>query len=586
MGPVNLIALAMAFGAPMPPATKCQVGKVVEFPITMEGRRPMVAAKFGDKDANFIVDSGAFYSTISTASATEFKMAMTPTPPWFRLQGIGGDSTVQIATARNFSIAGVNLPRVDFIAGGSDFGTGGLIGQNFLGLWDVEYDLPHGAVRLMKTSNCARTMLAYWAGDKPVTTVALEGEGNGQFKPHTIGIVMLNGVKIRATFDSGAESSLLTLAAAKRAGITPQTPGVVPAGLASGFGSRRVQSWLATFDKIDIGGEAISRPKIEIAQFELGNSDMLIGADFFLTHRMFVSNANHIMYITYEGGPVFGLSPKGARSADGKALDLKDKATEPTTAEAFSRRGAIFASNHRSAEALADFDKAIELAPKEGRYVYQRALIRLDGHERDMALADLDRAITLSPDNIDARFTRASLRLRDSNTAGAAEDIKAADAVLAPTSDKRLSLAGLYDENGQPEMAIPNYDLWLKSHPEDSSRPNAFNGRCWARGLLNRELDKALSDCNAAVRARPHEPAFLDSRALVRLRRGELAQAVADYDAVLQSEPRNAWSLYMRGITEAKAGNAARGKADREAALNINPKVADRARKFGLDQHE
>jgi tetratricopeptide (TPR) repeat protein len=583
MGPVSLFALAMAFAAPEPPAAKCEYARMVEFPITMEGRRPMVAAKFGDKDVRFIIDSGAFYSTISTASAAEFGMNVEPLPSSFQLRGIGGAASAGVATAKNFSIAGVTIPRLEFIAGGSDFGTAGLLGQNFLGLWDVEYDLPHGAVRLMKTTNCARTSLAYWAGDKPFTTVALEDRPEGIFKPHTIGTVVLNGVKIRAVFDSGAESSLLTLAAAKRIGVTPDTPGVVPVGLGGGVGSRRVQNWLATFDKIDIGGEVITHPKIRMAQFELANADMLIGADFFLTHRMFVSNANRIMYITYEGGPVFGLSPKTVRDAGGKALDLTDKAAVPTTAEEFSRRGAVFASNHRSAEALADFDKAIAMAPKEGRYFYQRALVHLRDDQRDMGLADLDHAIALSPNDVDARLTRANVRLRKDDQAGAGEDVKAADAVLAPTSEKRLELAGLYDESGSLDLAITNYDLWLKSHPEDSKRPNAFNGRCWARALLDRDLDKALSDCNAALKAEPKAADFLDSRALVRVRRGELPQALADYDAVIESSPHEAWSLYMRGVVEARMGNAAKAKEDRDTALRLNPKVADRARKFGLD---
>jgi tetratricopeptide (TPR) repeat protein len=583
MGPVSLFALAMAFAAPEPPAAACKVAKMVEFPITMEGRRPMVAAKFGDKDARFIVDSGAFYSTISTATAAEFGMKVDPLPSWFYLAGIGGNASAGVATAKNFSIAGVTIPKLEFIAGGSDFGTAGLLGQNFLGLWDVEYDLPHGAVRLMKETSCARANLAYWAGDKPVSSVTLENNGDGRFKPHTMGTVMLNGVKMRAIFDSGAESSLLTLAAAKRAGVTPDTPGVVPVGLGGGVGSRRVQNWLATFDKIDIGGEAITHPKIRMAQFDLENADMLIGADFFLTHRMFVSNANRVMYFTYEGGPVFGLSPRTVRDSEGKALDLTNKAAEPTTAEEFSRRGAVFASNHHFAEALADFDKAIAMAPNEGRYFYQRAMMRLDNGDRDTALADLDRTVTLSPNDADARLTRARVRLRRSDTAGASEDIKAADAALAPTSDKRFALATLYDDVAAPEAAITNFDLWLKSHPEDSSRPNAFNGRCWARGLLNRELDKALSDCNAALKAQPKNASFLDSRALVRLRRGELPLALADYDAAVEDHPHEAWSIYMRGVVEARMGNAAKAKADRDVALSINPKVADRARKFGLE---
>jgi len=583
MGATSLIALLGALAAPMPPASKCEAAKIAEFPITMAGRSPMVDARFGDRIARFILDSGAFYSTISRASAAEFGLKVSPAPEWFRLQGIGGDTSAGIAETDTFSLAGIKLPKVGFIVGGSDTGTAGLIGQNILGIADVEYDLPHGAVRLMKTNGCGRTGLAYWAGDKPYTMLELEGNPDGAFRPHTIATVLLNGVKIKALFDSGAQSSLLSLATAKRLGITPDTPGVEFVGNGGGLGTRKVSTWLATFDKIDIGGEAINKPKIRMSQLDLGNADMLIGVDFFLTHRMFVSNTTHRMFITYEGGPVFGLSPKGARSVDGKPLDLTDKAADPTTAEEFSRRGATYASNHKLTEALADFDKAIALAPNESRYVYQRAMARFANHDRSGAITDLDRTIALAPDNSDARLARAEIRLHNGNEAGAREDVKAAEGALAPSSDKRLVVASLYDRLGAPDAALPNFDLWLKSHPEDSNRGAALNGRCWVRGLLNRELDKAMDDCNAALRAQPRDAAILDSRALIRVRRGEWQQAMADYNAALTITPRSAWSLYMRGLVEAKSGKDAQAKADRAAAIAIDPKVADRAKKYGLE---
>lgn len=577
----TLLMLAMAGMAP-PPAAKCQVARMVEFPITMVGRRPTVEAQFGDKTARFIIDSGAFYSTISSAGATEFGLKTEPAPPFFRLKGIGGNSSVEIGKAKDFSLAGVPIANANFIVGGSDVGSG-LIGQNILALGDVEYDLPHGAVRLYKTSGCTGTSFAYWAAGKPVTILKLEGSAEGLFKPHTIATIVLNGVKLRAVFDSGAQGSLLTLDAAKRVGVTPDSPGVVSIGDAGGLGSRTVKAWRAQFESIDIGGELIKHPKIAFAQFDLSNADMLIGADFFLTHRIFVANSNRMMFVTYEGGPLFGLNPKGAYSSTGEAIDLTNKEAEPTTAEEYSRRGAAFASNRRTTEAMADFDKAIAMAPKEGRYLYQRAMLRLANGDRQAGRADLDQAIQLAPDNADIRLTRAGLRLRDGNRAGAAEDLGVAEAALAPSSNLRYRLADLYDGAGMPEKALASYDLWLKSHPTDSSRPGALNGRCWARGVLNIELDKALDDCDAAIRAQPRNASFLDSRALIRLRRGELAKALADYDAAIALAPRNAWSLYARSIAEAKMGDAAKAKADRDAALAITPGVAERAKRIGLE---
>ncbi len=580
----KILALVVAaLLVPSPAFAACQVGKMLDLPVVMARRRPMVTAQFGGRDARFIVDSGAFYSTISRATAVEFGLKITALPSSFRLQGINGDTSASSTVAQNFSLGGVTIPKVSFIVGGSDTGTGGLLGQNILGLADVEYDLPHGMVRLMKTSDCAKTGLAYWAAGRPVTSLKLERAALDRFKPHTVAIVSLNGKDIRAVFDSGAQSSVLTLAAAKRLGITPESTGVVPAGVGTGIGVRPVRTWYAAFDSLAIGNETIPHPRIAIADIELGTSDMLIGIDFFLTHRMFVSNAARIMYLTYEGGPLFGMSPKGARTTEGVAIDLTDKTAAPTDAAGYSRRGAVFASTNRPKEALADFDKAVALAPNEGRYVYQRAMARLAARQILPALSDLDRAITLVPTDSEAHIARANLRIRGGDIDGAKDDLEAANAALPPSSNTRLGLGVLYDRLDMPEGALANYDLWLRDHPEDARRANALNGRCWARAQLNRDLDKALSDCNAALKAFPARAAYLDSRALVRLRRGELDAAIADYDAALKINPRQAWSLYARGIAAGRAGRAAEAGANRTAALTLDKRVAERAKRLGLE---
>lgn len=542
----SLLALAGTFTANAALAA-CKVSKLAELPVTMVGRRAIVDAKFGTRDAHFIVDSGAFYSTLSRSSAAEFGLSSAPAPAWFRLRGINGTASADVATAKSFTLADIPLDKTTFIVGGSDTGTAGLLGQNILGLGDVEYDLPHSAVRLMRSEGCNTTTLACWAEGKPFSAIPLERGDGGPWKPHTTGTVLVNGVQLHAVFHSGAQTSVMTLAAAKRAGVTPASPGVVAIGTGSGLGSKQVATWLAPFDKIDLGGEVVPHPKFSIADLTI-DADMLIGFDFFLTHRIFVSNATHMLYMTYEGGTVFGLTPTGAKTATGEKLDLTDKTLEPTDAEGFSRRGTVLLSNRKFAEGLADLDRAVAMAPNEGRYVFLRAQGRLANGQLLLAAADLDHAATLMPDNADVRLARTRLRLMNRDPAGAAEDAAAADAGLPPGSDRRLQLGGLFDTLDKPEAAIANYDAWLRMHGEDADRATAFSGRCWARALLNRELDRALSDCNTALRLRPGTAAFLDSRALVQLRLGKVDRALADYDAAITVAPRNALTLYLRGV--------------------------------------
>ncbi|MEG3124526.1 aspartyl protease family protein [Sphingomonas sp. GB1N7] len=566
--------------APAAATAKCEIAKYVDIPVTMTGRSPIVTAQINGRDARFILDSGAFFSTIAKANALEYGLSVRDLGG-ARLKGIGGDTSLGVATAKTLGIGGQSIPHVDFAVGGSDTGHAGLLGQNILGLADVEYDLPHGIVRLMKGKDCKGAEMGYWAGAKPVSIVPILAMDAGQ--RHTIGTVKINGVAIKAVFDTGAQMPLLTLSAAKRIGITPDSPGVTASGFAYGLGTSRSRSWRARFDSIEIGGERIPKPWIQIADQSFSDADMLIGIDFFLTHHIYVDNQNHRMFVTYEGGAMFGMAPKSAVDSNGAAIDLTDQAAEPSDAAGYSRRGAILASKRKFDAAIADFDKAVGLAPAESHYVYQRATARLANGQPLLGAQDLDAAIALAPNDADARLARAQLRLAARDPAGALVDLNAADQALAPSSDARMRLGGLYDSAGNYDAALASYDRWLKSHPEDSGRAVAFNGRCWARALLNRDLDKALDDCNAALRLRPGEAAYLDSRALVRLRRGEIDKALVDYDAAVAKQPRNAWSLYARGIAARRAGRTAQADADQATALAINAQVQARAKRYGLE---
>jgi len=574
--------LVTALTLPSAANADCQLAKYLELPVVMRGARPIVSAQIDGKDAQFVLDSGAFYSTLSPAAAQTYGLRSTPLPANFQLRGINGATSASVTTVRSFGLGGQTIPNIEFVVGGTDIGHAGLIGQNILGIGDVDYDFRHGAVRLLRAKGCRAEQLAYWVSDYPVTIISLEERSPQQ--SHTIGTVALNGVKLRAVFDTGAPTSVLTMSAAKRVGVTPTTPGVVASGTSFGLGSRSLRTWLGSFTRLEIGGEAIPNPKIRFSEAQLSDADMLIGADFFLTHHVYVANSAAKMLITYEGGPVFGITPSGATDEKGRPLDLTDRIAEPTDAEGFSRRGAAFASNGNLEAAIADFDRAIALSPNQARYLRQRAAARMANRQPLLAAGDLDKALAADATDVDARIMRSTMRLAAHDPAGVAEDIRVLDKELPPSASERIQLGAMASNAGLLDLSLANEDAWLKAHPEDAQRPVALNERCWVRGQLGRDLKKALDDCNAALRARPDTAAYLDSRGLVRLRMGDLGGALADYNAALSVQPNNAWTLYMRGLVKLKSGDSRGGEADRMAALAIMPHVGERAAKLGLEK--
>ena len=567
---------------PAPVLAKCEVGQMLEMKVTMEGKQPMVSSQINGSEKKFLVDSGAFFSTITPGTAAELGLKLTPLPPSYVIKGVGGETSASLATVKAFGLSGLTLNNIRFIVGGSEVsGSAGLLGQNVLGIADVEYDLEHGAIRLMRARDCKDTIPAYWAGTKPVSTVTIDPRDAQH--PHTIGTVLVNNVRMRATFDTGAATSVMSLAAAERAGIKPDSPGVRRAGYSSGIGKRTVATYIVPIDSIKLGDqEEIRRTHIQAAAIGL-DTDMLIGADFFLSHRVYVANGQHRLYFTYDGGPVFNVNPGRVVTADGSAAQVAaDDTAAPTDAEGFSRRGAAFMARREYAKALADYDRACTLAPAESRYFYQRAQAHMALRQPLLAMDDLDQTLKLAPGDAEARLTRASIRLARHDRAAAEEDVAAIDRAVAPAADTRLALGSFYDTLDQPEKALGQYDLWLRYHPDDSRKPSALNGRCWARANLGTDLGKALSDCDAAVKARPTSASYLDSRGLVRLRMGDNAKALRDYDAALALSPKSAWSLYGRGIARQRIGLNAEGEQDVAAAVAIDPKLPARAKQIGL----
>jgi tetratricopeptide (TPR) repeat protein/predicted aspartyl protease len=582
--------LAVLAASPVQAASKCKLGKLAEIPITMLGLRPTVTAKINGVDAQFLLDSGAWYSMISSATMAQFSLRETPAPFGLRIMGIGGSTETSIATVKLFTFAGMPIHNVEFLVGGSEMGgeVVGLLGQNFLERWDVEYDLAKGIVRIFKAEDCKHTNLAYWSPSDQAMSMVVIGYTTPR-KPHASGAAYINGTKITAMFDSGAATSVLSLKAAARAGVRPDSPGVVEAGYTNGIGRGTVKSYLAPFASFKIGdNEEIKNTRLRIADIDIEEGDMLVGADFFLSHHLLISNSQHRVYFTYNGGPVFNLS-QTASSAAGAAPTAAAPAVaadELPDAAAYARRGSAFAGRRDFEHAIADLTRACELNPGNAQYFYERGMAYWQTERADLAGTDFDRALELDADYLPAHISRAELRLAKKELPPAVADLDAADRIAPKQADDRFTLARLYQNADLLGRAVAQYDLWIANHPDDSKMVRALNGRCWIRALQGQDLAAALSDCNAALRrsdkTSPMAAAILDGRGLARLRLGDYDKSIADYDASLKLVPKSAWSLYGRGVAKIRKSKKTEGENDLAQAESLSPTVAEEFRHRGI----
>ncbi len=314
LGALPLLAARTASAA-------CQLLKTDELAVRFVGNRPLVEATINGKPVWLLVDTGAYASTLFAPAAARLGLKMYDTGD--RAVGVGGEVEVMQTSIDEFALektkvkgfvmnvtGGVNAGGQ--VSRGDDREVVGVLGRNFLALIDVEFDLPNDKIRLFHTKDCGGRSLAYWS-DAPGY---VDMDRMGKFSPFVFPL-KLNGFYVLSVLDSGASVTTVTPSIAAHAGIGEnQFGGEV--GRAAGIGNRTVQTRTAVFDTVDLGDEKVPHARLEVSELfrnddgvqagsrvASGRTEMLLGADFLHSHRVFISTSQNRIYYTYSGGPVF-----------------------------------------------------------------------------------------------------------------------------------------------------------------------------------------------------------------------------------------------------------------------------------------
>ncbi|HLZ76833.1 retroviral-like aspartic protease family protein [Phenylobacterium sp.] len=319
--------LAAALAGPLSAHAACKLA-TAEVPVTMQGLRPLVAAKIDGQPVQLLLDSGAFGSSLTASFAAQAKLpavtakaigSLVPTSANTVTTGAKGHATeTGLVIAPSFEFGGSKFPNVKFLTiRDLDGGASGLVGQNLLHSSDDEYDFKAGVLRLVRPQDCETANLAYWATPQMTYSVLpLEAAGRNNGGEHTLAMISINGQPMRAFFDTGAATSFITQHAAARAGVKTSDAGVTQIGESQGLDGQ-IKTWVATFASVKIGDEEIKNGKLAIGQSVASDFDVLIGADFFLAHHVYVANSQGKLYFTYSGGPVFRTSAPRQTAASG-----------------------------------------------------------------------------------------------------------------------------------------------------------------------------------------------------------------------------------------------------------------------------
>lgn len=563
-------------------AANCRLERYGTLPVEMEGGRATTMVKINGSDTRLALDTGAFFNFMSSAAASSLGLKQRALPFGFRMSGIGGSVSVGYAHVKEFGILDTTLKNIDFIVGGSDAGYG-MLGANLLDMDDLEIDMAHGKFSLFRVDGCDKRGLAYWSTGHDFFMADIESVANKTDR-RTFIKVTINGKEVRALLDSGSYATMLTRDAAERVGIDLNAPQVKNSFITHGIGAKLVKTWIVPIDTFSVGTESIHHSQMQVIDGTMGDgrTDMLLGLDYLLAHRMFIANSQRRAFFTYNGGRVFAFATAPSDGDKSDASTADNHAETPTNASDYALRGEADLSRGEPKAAISDLNEAIRMAPDHADYYVARAKALWADKQSDAALIDLNKCLSLDSKNLDALLLRARLHLVHKDRTSAAADVTAASALAPAGSPQARVIASFYIQLDQPAAALPLLDDWIRLHDNDAKLGAALNERCWARALSNQMLDDALHDCHKAIKRDGKNPIYLDSLGMVELRLGHYADSMKAYEQAVAQLPRSAWSRYGLGLAKIRSGQVDAGKADLVAARAMDTGIDARAIKYGL----
>jgi lipoprotein NlpI len=105
------------------------------------------------------------------------------------------------------------------------------------------------------------------------------------------------------------------------------------------------------------------------------------------------------------------------------------------------------------------------------------------------------------------------------------------------------------------------------------NRAAAFSNRCgwwWAK----KDPDRALSDCNEAIRANSGYAAAYLNRGNAYLSKSDFERAFGDFNEAIRLDPKNAWAFAQRGNLYKNKGDFDRAVADLNESIRLDPTYA------------
>ena len=341
-----------------PAAKACQITGAGELPVMMVEGAPFIKATINGKPALFLADTGSATSLIWGDGAARLGLPVGG-DTGVTFQGVGGAVRARSVTIKQIMFGQQPVRNLQLFVLPSDQRhlEAGIIGQDIFSAFDVEFDLANGVIRLLKFVDCRNEQMVYWgkaysqAALAPIGDMTRRDIGRStipefEYNPHYETTALLNGRQVVAELDTGDYATMVSPGVAATAGLSLASSAVRKDGISRGIGPGAIEVRVARFATFSLGDETIRNAEVRIADLQRNHREqatgthfednsapdtpkMLIGVDFFRAHHVLVSNSHHMMFFSYNGGPVFDTAARRAASAVGSSASPEAPPARP-----------------------------------------------------------------------------------------------------------------------------------------------------------------------------------------------------------------------------------------------------------------
>ncbi len=229
-----------------------------------------------------IVDTGASSLVITPQAVADLNLTVQPIP--YRITGIGGTRSNSLTEIPDLSVGGARIARAAAVvsplsaSGLSNFPAYGLLGQDILSNWDLDFDAAHDKLMLDQPQHCA-IPAAPWGGSADSVDIRT-ANGDIRFS------VIVDGHPMTAMLDTGAAGTFIESGAA---GLDEASLAHDPSAQARGVNLMNVRARRHRFEHLVIGGVDEGPITAAVGTMEFPGVDMLLGENFLHHHRVYVA---------------------------------------------------------------------------------------------------------------------------------------------------------------------------------------------------------------------------------------------------------------------------------------------------------